>query len=240
MIPSQDRLFEALDRTWPAAAQFQAGPWLIREGKQGGQRVSAATPTSATAAQEISLAEAKMDALGQERLFQINPDRDGALDQALEAKGYVIRDPVLFYVAALSALGPAKSESVVMVWPPLAKSEEIWADGGIGPGRLRVMERVAGAKTSILARKDDHPAGTAFVAVDNEIAMIHAIEVPRNARRKGAATDMLNAAAGWAKRQGASNLALAVTRRNVAANGLYASLGMTPVGGYHYRAITAD
>ena len=36
-------LFAAIDATWPPATMTQAGPWTIREGKGGGQRVSAAS-----------------------------------------------------------------------------------------------------------------------------------------------------------------------------------------------------
>jgi ribosomal protein S18 acetylase RimI-like enzyme len=39
----------------------------------------------------------------------------------------------------------------------------------------------------------------------------------------------------WALENGARNVALAVTRANVAANELYEALGMNVVGSYHYR-----
>jgi GNAT superfamily N-acetyltransferase len=65
--------------------------------------------------------------------------------------------------------------------------------------------------------------------------MIHAVEVRPALRRKGAARQMLNAAAHWAAEQGADRLALAVTEANAGARALYASLGMQPVGQYHYR-----
>jgi GNAT superfamily N-acetyltransferase len=45
----------------------------------------------------------------------------------------------------------------------------------------------------------------------------------------------MRAAARWAARQGAAELALLVTRKNVPANALYTSLGMSVVGSYHYR-----
>jgi GNAT superfamily N-acetyltransferase len=46
----------------------------------------------------------------------------------------------------------------------------------------------------------------------------------------------MRAAARWAEGNGATTLALAVTRANSAANALYASLGMVAAGHYHYRA----
>ncbi len=112
---------------------------------------------------------------------------------------------------------------------------ELWTAGGIGPARQAVMDRVAGPKTGILARADDTPAGTAFVACDGKTAMIHAIHVAPELRRRGAAGNIMRAAAHWAQDQGAETLALAVTRANDAANHLYASIGMKVVGYYHYR-----
>ena len=36
-------LFAAVDATWPAAEDTQVGGWTIRDGRGGGQRVSAAS-----------------------------------------------------------------------------------------------------------------------------------------------------------------------------------------------------
>jgi hypothetical protein len=51
---------------------------------------------------------------------------------------------------------------------------------------------------------------------------------------------MMQHAAVWAGRQGATHLALAVTRANGGANALYSSLGMEVAGRYHYRMATKD
>ncbi len=229
------RLFDALDATWPAAAFTRQGPWLIRDGQGGGQRVSAATATDTTTTGDIEAAEQAMAKLGQNPLFQIRPNLDAALDRALKARGYAIRDEVRFYHIEAPKLMQEARVPVVHIWPPLAMTRSIWQEGGIGPARIDVMGRARGAKTALLARQNDRPAGAAFVAVDQEIAMIHAIEVPTYARRQGAAEDILRFAASWAQDKGAAHLALAVTTQNFAANALYAKLGMTSLGGYHYR-----
>ena len=39
-------ILTALDATWPAAARQVIDPWIIRDGQEGGKRVSAATPNS--------------------------------------------------------------------------------------------------------------------------------------------------------------------------------------------------
>jgi hypothetical protein len=45
----------------------------------------------------------------------------------------------------------------------------------------------------------------------------------------------MRGAAIWAEEHGATEIAAIATRDNVAAAGLYASLGMRQAGGYHYR-----
>jgi GNAT superfamily N-acetyltransferase len=118
----------------------------------------------------------------------------------------------------------------------LAIQCEIWATGGIGPARLAVMDRAALPKTSFLGRTQDRPAGTAFAAIHDGIAMLHALEITPARRRRGLGATMMRAAAHWALEQGAADFSLLVTRENKSALGLYASLGFSPVGQYHYRA----
>jgi N-acetylglutamate synthase len=174
--------------------------------------------------------------LGQSPLFMIRPG-DEALEADLAAAGYVVKDPVLAYAAPVTTLAardlPAKT--AFRSWPPLALQADIWADAGIGPARLAIMDRVVGPKASFLGRVQDHPAGCAFVACHGPQAMLHALEVVPAFRRHGLGRHLMIAAARWARDQGAETLALAVTRANRAAIALYTSLGMEVVGQYHYR-----
>ena len=114
---------------------------------------------------------------------------------------------------------------------------DIWAAGGIGPARVAVMERAAGPKTGILGRISDSPAGAAFCAIHDGIAMVHALEILPANRRKGLGVWMMRQAAFWAKANGADWMSVLCTKANDAANGLYASLGMQLVGQYHYRIL---
>lgn len=237
-LPEEPRLLEALEATWPAAAIHRAGGFLIREGKGGGKRVSAATPGAGPL--DIDTAIGAMRALGQTPLFMLR-GMDTALDADLEARGFAIVDPVNLYAAPVDLIAAEVPRVTVFdVWEPLAISAEIWAEAGIGPARLAVMHRVAGPRTALLSRLGQMPAGTAFVACDREVAMIHALEVRPEARRKGIAGQMMRHAANWAGRHGATHLALAVTQANAGANALYSSLGMQVVGQYHYRMASKD
>lgn len=235
--PDLPRLYAAIDGTWPPANMRRVGPFTIREAQGGGKRVAAATLEDSEASDaDIALARTAMKTLGQPDLFMLRADQD-AFDQRLAGLGYDIVDPVNLYLCETRALTgtPPPPVTAFHIWPPLAIMREIWAAGGIGPARLAVMDRAKGPKTAILGRMRDMPGGTAFVALHGDIAMLHALEVPPNQRRKGMARHIMSAAAIWADRQGASHFAVLVTKANTAANALYASLGMRVVGQYHYR-----
>lgn len=229
-------IFEALDATWPAASLHRAGPWSVREGRGGGQRVSSASTTEDGAEALIGIAEAAHTAIGQPWLFRLRGGQD-RLDRALCLQNYRIIDPVVIYAAPAALLtgDPPAPLSAFTLWPPLAAMKDVWADGGIGPARLAVMDRAAGAKTAILGRAGDRVAGAGFVAIHGDIAVVHALHVLPGQRRKGLARNLMRAAAHWATAQGANQLAVAVTTANTGANALYLALGMTIVDQYHYR-----
>lgn len=227
-----DHLSEVMEATWPPAARQACGRFSIRDGKGGGKRVSAATVEGDWTEGDLARAEAAMDA----PLFLIRAG-DEALDAALAARGYHLIDPVLAYSAPVDLLagdGPGRMTTFPH-WPPMQIARALWADGGIGPARLAVMERVAGAKAVILGRANDRASGVAFVACHGRHAMLHALEVVPSLRRQGSAQNILRAAAAWAKGEGADSLSLVVMVANAPARALYASMGMTEVAAYHYR-----
>jgi GNAT superfamily N-acetyltransferase len=156
-----------------------------------------------------------------------------ALDALLAGAGYAIADPTLIYAAPLAALAwPGAAEAH---WPWPDEAAAIWDEGGIGPARRAVMTRAEGPKTALLARLEGAPAATAFLALHEGVAMIHALETRPAFRRRGAARAILGAARAWAGARGARTFALAVTERNKAARALYISLGLAVAGSYHYR-----
>ena len=224
-------LAEVMEATWPAARCWRLGPFTLRDGAGGGKRVSAASAEGPFTAQGLDAAIAAMP----EPLFLIRAG-DETLDAALDARGWRIIDPVVAYAAPVSEL-TAKLPGLTAFphWPPLEIARALWAEGGIGPGRIAVMDRVTGPKAAILGRTGDRPAGVAFVACHGSEAMLHALEVRNSQRRQGLGLNLLHAAANWAADQGATRLSLVVTRQNAAARALYARLGMQVVGQYHYR-----
>lgn len=230
-------IFGVSDATWPAAAVHPAGAFRVREGCGGGQRVSAATAEGPWSDADIVAAENLQVGLGQPPLFMIRPG-DEALDALLDARGYRIKDPVNIYDGdvAVIAAEPAGAMSGFAIWPPLAIMRDLWAEGGIGPERIAVMERAAGPKTAILGRVSDRASGAAFVAIHDRTAMLHALHIAPELRRQGSAVKMMRRAARWAQDHGAERFSVLVTAANAPANALYASLGMRIVGHYHYRS----
>lgn len=234
-------LYAVVEATWPPASTHICGPFTLREGAGGGKRVSAATARTPARAEERTVAEDAMRAMGQAPLFMIRAG-DDALDANLNEADYAIIDPVNIYTAPADTLTtPAPPRTATFnIWPPLEIQREIWASGGTTPARIDVMTRSTCTKTAILGRDGDRPAGTGYVALHDSIAMVHAIEVLEPNRRRGLGRYMMQEAALWAKANGATTLAVICTEANCAANALYAGLGMTLATCYHYRHLPQE
>lgn len=228
--------FDVIDQTWPAAARHSAGPFVLREGRGGGSRVSAATADGPVTEAEIQAVEAAMRDLGQKQIFMIRPG-DERLDAQLEARGYEVVDAVTIYSCPAKQLTDLAIPRVTVftIWEPLAIMREIWAAGGIGPARLAVMERAKGPKTGILLRHNDKPGGAAYAAIHDGVVMVHAVEIVPFQRKQGLGKWAMRGAAFWALENGADTLSVMCTDANEGANALYRSLGMQPVSKYHYR-----
>jgi GNAT superfamily N-acetyltransferase len=237
-FPTVQKLYAVIEGTWPASAKQALGPWTVRLDDSGSSRVSAATAELSASDADIPLAEQAMREAGQVPLFMIREGEE-QLDQNLAARGYVIKDPVNLYAASIADIATDRPPAVTSfeVWPPLAVQAEIWQTGGIGKGRLAVMDRARQPKTTLLGRVSDKPTGTIYIGIAADCAMIHALEIAQDYRRQGLARDLTRAAAFWARDNGADYLTLVTTKANEGANALYTSIGMTLVGEYHYRTL---
>ena len=224
-LPQTATLFRLLDATWPPERVERAGDWLRRIAPGGGSRVNAAT---------AEVAAPSLDGCGP--LIMVRTGEE-ALAERLAASGYRVKDPCRLLVArcdALAALVPAGPRTIAAE-APIARMEEIWAGGGIGPARLAIMARSRTAKAYIAGRVGDRPAGCVYVGAEGDVAMLHALEVAPDYRRHGLARDLVAASAHWAAGQGAVWLSLIVTEANAPANALYDAMGFTLAGRYHYR-----
>lgn len=232
--PQTATLWRSMKAGWSAASTRNEAGFVIRNGKGAGSRVSAAS--RAADDWDIDAAECAMRGLGQHPLFQITSE-DAALDQALAARGYVVKDESCFLTIPATDLASEAPPpvSAFAVWPALAIQRDLWRDGGIGPARLSVMERAAGEKCTLLGRIKDRAAGTGFVVLNDGIAFVHALHVLPEFRRQSLARYMMRRAGIWSLDRGASHVALITTRANTAALALYRGLGFTEAASYHYR-----
>ena len=228
-------LIPVVEATWPPVRGFRAGPWRMKEGAGGGSRVSSATAEGPVTAGDLQTLREAARSLGQPPIVMVRQG-ETALDRLLQDAGFAVQDETVLYAAPVGDVAaPVPLVTCFPHWPRLAVVEEIWAEAGIGPARLAVMDRAEGPKAAILSRTDDTPSGAAFVALAGDTAMIHAVDVLPRFRRRGVGRQILQCAATWAQDAGATRFSLAVTARNVAARALYASLKMEVVGHYHYR-----
>lgn len=236
MTPGDPDLARAFETSWPAAETADAGGFRVGRGLGAGGRVSSARalgPDWDEAA--IPEIEAIHRGWQQPPMFRL-PDSDKDLAGALARHGYGAGTPTAIMAAPCEMLTavPVHPMTAFSIWPPLAIQGDIWAAGNIGAARQAVMPRVTLPGTSILGRHADRAVGTAFVAADGAVAMIHAIEILPGFRRKGMATWLIRKAAEWAEAQGAARLALAVSRQNATARALYDRMGFAETGGYSY------
>lgn len=233
---SDSELFAAAEATWSPAAYIETDGWTLRRGDGGGKRVSAATPVHTGQVPDIEAAERAMTDMNQPAIFMLRPG-DGALDQALDAKGYHIVDPVVIMQANAADVAALPDDPLAAIEcsAPLAVMADIWAAGGISEARLNVMRRSGRARVFMLGRAHDHAAGCLFAATDGDIAMVHALEVASDFRRAGAARQMVEKAAFWAVEQSATRIAALTVETNKASRALFGGMGFTDTTHYHYR-----
>lgn len=228
-------LLDVLEASWPASEYAQAGPFRIGRGLGAGRRVSAAIATAESWTEDhIAQAVGIQAGWDQQPLFRADPESSLAIH--LRAQGWRPDALTLVMTAPVDALTDQEVPPITCfpIWPPMAIQRDIWTERGINAARQAVMGRVKLPKTSLLGRTDDRAAATAFLAADRSYAVLHALEVLPDRRRRGLAKLMLREAAFWAEAQGCDTLALAVTAENAAAIALYEGVGFSRVGRYEY------
>ena len=231
-------IFEAIDVTWPAEKFLEIPKWKLRRSAKGGKRVSAATAIGAPDISDIKLAENKMAQWHQDKLFMIKKN-EIILDEALSASGYRVIDPTNIWSISSKNLSIQKTLPVkaFTIFPPLAIQRELWRANHIPPSRIEIMDRVKTHKTTIFGRINARPAASAFVAVSNKFAMVHALVVDKKCRRQGMGKFVMQKVGSWAYQMGAESVVALCTEKNCSANILYKSLGMQVIGKYHYRVL---
>ncbi len=236
MEPTSTDLFQAMDDTWSAAEYRDLPPFVLRHSAGGGQRVNAATLLGEFEPYDITAAEKVMVAQKNTPLFRLSR-ADSRLDRVLMERGYKLVDPTVIFLAKITDLEIVEPAPLAAIScrSPLALMEEIWKQGGISNGRVRVMHQTKDPKSYVLARHADQPAGCAFIACAENIAMLHALEIAPGKRKLGCAQSILHHCAIWARDHGAQYLSALTTRENTPAQKLFSGFGMQIAEEYHYR-----
>ena len=229
-------IFDTIDLTWPAEEFLELPEWKLRRSIKGGKRVSAASIIKKSGIPDIKFVENTLAEWCQDKLFMIKSG-ENSFDEALKSLGYFVVDPTNIWSISAEALSAQQIPLVTAfsIFPPLAIQREIWKANGIDASRIEIMDRVKKPRTTIFGRTNAKPAASAFVAVANKIAMVHALIVDHNCRRQGMGKFVMQKAGAWARQQGAESVAVLCTKQNQSANNFYKTLGMQVIGEYHYR-----
>ena len=234
--PALARIGRVVSVTWPGAEEVDTGAFICRRGLNGGRRAGGATPTRDITAEDLPPAEDVMRGWGQRPMVAVRSDQT-ELEQVLISAGYDDHDHSIYFVGPAADMAhPVPRATAFPVWEPLAIMRDLWAENDIPAERIAVMERATCPKTTILGRVDDQPGGCVYVGAHDGMAMVHSLMTIPALRRRGLARTLMHAVANWAVEQGCEEVGLLVGRENTGAHALYTSLGMQPVGSYHYRS----
>ena len=233
---NQSEFLKFLEDTWPPEQVTHFDDWTIRISDGAGKRASAISLEGAW--EETSFRKLKdlLRKLGKSEIFMIYQS-DSLFEKELNKLNYQVFDKSYIFEIPVTELIKSKPPPISMfsIWPPLEIQKQLWNSNGIGWQRQAVMNRANQIKTSILARLNDNPVASAFIAKSGNVAFLHALVVDQNFRRQGVAKALMRHAGQWANKNNCSKLMVVTTEANAAANGLYSSLEFQLVNKYHYR-----
>jgi ribosomal protein S18 acetylase RimI-like enzyme len=239
------RALEELALTaWPALRQWLYDGWVVRFADGHTRRANSVNPlypARQDAAEKIAQCEQWYAAAGLPTVFRINPrTAPAALDRLLDARGYRRVDPSLTLHRRLdSGAMPGELRGTL-------RSEAL-------PDWMALYCRISGKPLQqqhthmailqstpvprILAslwERDQVVACAVGVLYAGALSIVDVATDPQQ-RRQGYAAALLSQIFAWARRAGATDVALQVQGDNVAARALYARLGFQEVYPYWYR-----
>jgi GNAT superfamily N-acetyltransferase len=175
-------------------------------------------------------------------MFQIcDVNVPGDLDQRLKQRGYRLQEPCTCLAKRIDpAAGACVDVNVELAQAPTEDWLTVYLAGititrrSLAP---KILARVPSPRAFLLFRDQGEPLASALCVVAEGVAIAECVATRADRRRTGAGSRIMGALEAWARRRGASIAALQAVAGNAAAQGLYAKLAYTRVGGYHYRVL---
>jgi GNAT superfamily N-acetyltransferase len=230
-------LEEAGHQLWVAPEVEEVDGWLLRSAHGLTGRANSVLPTVAgrlSLDAKIDRAERWYAERGLPTRFQLTASSlpDG-LDEALDARGYVIpQPPVSVQVAPLADSAP--DPRVELAADPADAWLETWAGSRGFSDEATARALLTGSPgETVFAHVDDVAIGRA-VACDGRLGITSMVTVP-TARRRGLARAIVHTVLAWGHARGCEHALLQVESTNDAARALYATFGFAEHHAYHYR-----
>lgn len=232
-------------RAWPAQETRNIDGWLWRYSGGGSQRANSVSALF----YDGDDAEGTIDAI--ERLYRARNapvrfqvgfplSQPADLDDRLAARGYVIHDPVTTLLKAVAGVG--QPADVVLRETPSDGWMTVYLSNVTEdrrPFAADILGRVPGPRVFAEALRAGEVVATALGVYFEHTVIAECVGTAVAARRQGAAAAVMQALEFWGHAHGAHTIGLQAVTSNVPAQGLYAALGYTPAGTYHYRYLGA-
>lgn len=228
-------------RAWPAGETRDVDGWLWRYSGGGSQRANSVSTLhyrGTDVERTIDEIERLYEARGAPVRFQVGfpLSEPEDLDARLAARGYVIHDPVTTLVKPVQpvaipddvALGTSPSEGWMGVYLSNISPDR-------RPFASAILARVPAPCVFAEVRRKGETLATALGVLHESAVIAECVGAAASARRRGAASAAMSALEAWGSAQGARTIGLQAVTTNMPAQGLYAALGYTAAGTYHYR-----
>jgi ribosomal protein S18 acetylase RimI-like enzyme len=253
-------------RAWPAEENVEVDGWLLRRtlGVDRRRANSLLPPAdTAHALRTLELALATAEELDFTQTVQVSPAESHLrLDEALADRGMSFGGQTLVLAGPLGGTPSPAADITIRVRDgapnpgPLASAPAIaveltdlttdWVDAW---GSVSGLEGTHETADLVLSQLDDRarfataidastsePLGTCIGVTESGWLGLFSLHVTRSARRRGIATQLVDALSSWSASSGAASTYLQVEADNAAALSFYATRGFHIAHSYHYRS----
>lgn len=227
-------------RHWPAYDVRESHGWLLRSADGVTKRANSVFPAGEPDDRDAAIAAAEefYRSRGRPVIFSLDDAAPAWLDADLDARGYAAVDPTIVMSRPLDGAWPPPAHAVTLADAPSRGWADRWweVEPRGGAAELAVATRILrGVPSTYAAIGGGVPDAVGRLTVTDGWGGIYCMAVREDARRRGLGRAILLALLDAARGDGAHHAYLTVVAANAPARALYAGMGFTEVGGYHYR-----